>query len=95
MAGDDLKYASWIRRQPCAMCGRPGPCQVHHRTGSGMGLRAKDRDSMPLCAKCHGELHSLSGRFKDFDRERLREWQKAQVAVALDTHDYMHGQAAF
>jgi hypothetical protein len=32
MARELPEYANWIRRQPCAACGGPGPCEVHHST---------------------------------------------------------------
>jgi len=30
MAGELPHYAQWIRRQRCAACGGPGPCEPHH-----------------------------------------------------------------
>lgn len=30
MAGEDPRYTSWVRTQPCAACAGPGPCEPHH-----------------------------------------------------------------
>lgn len=30
MAGEDRRYTAWLRRQDCAACGEPGPCEAHH-----------------------------------------------------------------
>ena len=34
---------------------------------------------MPLCQRCHFELHGLCGLFKNYDRARMRAFQDAQV----------------
>lgn len=79
MAGEDRKYADWIRRQPCAKCGCSGPSECHHKTGGGMGLRAHDHDSMPLCSDCHRALHNgvmlkaNRRRFENRTVKRMRE----------------------
>jgi hypothetical protein len=57
-------YLKWVRTQPCCFphddCS--GPIQVHHSKGvgnlSGVGLKAPDWATMPLCAKHHNELHA-------------------------------------
>jgi hypothetical protein len=30
MAGEDARYTKWVRAQPCAACGGPGPSEPHH-----------------------------------------------------------------
>lgn len=80
MANEDQSYTDWLRQRPCCSCGGSG-VQVHHRTGAGMGLRAHDHDAMPLCFRCHSDLHCLGGRFSTFSREDLRQWQDEQIAA--------------
>jgi hypothetical protein len=82
MAGDDPEYIRWLKGRPCRECGArvTGP---HHKTGAGMGLRAPDRDAIDLCGTgstgCHGALHSLSGRFKGWTKERRRGYEADAV----------------
>lgn len=78
--GRDPKWLAWVRTFPCCKCGRPGPSEAHHTTfGRGKGQKAPDRESMPLCLRCHHGLHSVSGEFKGFNQEQLRAWQGEQV----------------
>ena len=80
MAGEDEAYRKAVSRLKCAKCGMPGPSQVHHMTGAGMGLRAHDHKSMPLCAQCHIDLHGLCGQFKGYTKESLTTWQQLAVS---------------
>ena len=79
MAGDDVAYAEWLRRRPCAGCSAMG-VEVHHRTGAGMALRASDRDAMPLCRQCHHDFHAAAGRFRAMGRQERAAWQDEQIA---------------
>lgn len=51
--GDDPKYLAWIRQQPCATCGKPGPSEAAHFGPRSIALKPPDRDTLPLCAHCH------------------------------------------
>lgn len=96
MANEDDAYRAWVARQPCAMCGKAPPNQCHHMTGSGLALRAHDHRSMPLCGPhyeggrplqgCHRDLHSLSGRFQGWSREKLRQFQGAAIEECRARH---------
>ena len=47
------EYMGKVAQLPCAICGVYG-VHVHHiRTGIGMGRRASDFDTMPLCPEHH------------------------------------------
>lgn len=57
-------YLAWIRKQPCAKCGHPGPCEAHHERylgNGGTGLKPPDSEALPLCKSsfdregCHNE----------------------------------------
>ena len=45
------------RQLPCLPCGAAAPNDSHHvgglAHGKGMGLRVKDRWTIPLCRRCH------------------------------------------
>ena len=58
----DPGYLAFIRRQPCCVCGRPGPSHAAHvRSGypdvgwrpTGMGEKPDDWRTLPLCAVDH------------------------------------------
>src|SRR3954469_25865423 len=95
MAGDSKRLA-WIRRQPCAVCEAPPPSHAHHHTTGrtvasrggrqpsglrrGVGQKADDTETLPLCIKDHAALHDLRGFFSGYTAGELREWQDKQVA---------------
>lgn len=90
----DKRILQRVRRLACCSCGRfptdEVPNRAHHATGMGKGKGTKNGDdlTMPLCDQCHTEFHDLSGHFKDWDRERLREWQSQMV---VRTHGTLTG----
>jgi len=46
------KHLAKVASLGCILCGSPS--QVHHiRTGQGMGLKASDFDTIPLCERHH------------------------------------------
>ncbi|GKX58364.1 DUF968 domain-containing protein [Leminorella grimontii] len=54
------KYTKWVKTQPCAACGT-GADDPHHIIGhgqGGMGTKAHDLFVIPLCRRCHDELHT-------------------------------------
>jgi len=65
----DNGHLAYIRRLPCAACGRPGPSDAAHvRTAdparakrqTGMAEKPSDRWTVPLCRPCHERQHSGS-----------------------------------
>lgn len=83
MAKEDPEYLGLVRRLRCCAftCTTVG-CEAHHpRSGVGMSMRGHDHTAIPLCTQHHRELHSLSGFFKAWDGETLKEWQSAMVEV--------------
>lgn len=53
------EYTDWVKTQVCCGCGAPGD-DPHHIIGHGFGgtgTKAGDFHVMPLCRKCHRELH--------------------------------------
>lgn len=82
--GSDPKYLAWVRTLDCAAC--PFSCRddrihAHHTTfGRGIAQKTADRNAIPLCDRHHRARHSLTGWFKDWDRERIRHWEADAVA---------------
>lgn len=62
------KYLKFVRSLPCVLCGGQANA-AHHITGmwslSGMGLKAPDSFSMPVCDgpgdTCHRKIHASPG----------------------------------
>lgn len=54
------KYLAWVKQQPCVMCGEPSD-DAHHIKGvghlSGVGMKAPDTFTMPVCRPHHDEIH--------------------------------------
>lgn len=46
----------WIAARPCVGCGR-GPCEGHHIANDGISRKAHHSLIVPLCERCHDELH--------------------------------------
>lgn len=50
-------YLKWIRARPCVVCaGAKGPSEAAHTKvlgSSGIGAKATNRSTIPLCAWCH------------------------------------------
>lgn len=85
MAGDDLAYRRRVAALPCCRCGAPPPSQAHHHTQHrGVGQRSSDLYAMPLCPPCHEALHGLTGPFRGYTLQRLRDWQSRMAALTAD-----------
>ena len=56
---EDSKYTRWVKTRPCCGCGARSD-DPHHIIGhgqGGMGTKAHDFFTIPLCRKCHDALH--------------------------------------
>jgi hypothetical protein len=74
-------YTRWVKAQPCAGCGNQAD-DPHHIIGygqGGMGTKAHDLFTIPLCRKCHDALH---GDTKVFESEN-----GSQLLMLLRTLD--------
>ncbi|EPD6501069.1 DUF968 domain-containing protein [Escherichia coli] len=61
-------YTRWVKTQKCMTCGAQAD-DPHHIIGhglGGMGTKADDLFVIPLCRKCHNELHA---GVKDFEEK--------------------------
>jgi hypothetical protein len=75
----DPAYLKRVRNLPCCSCGRQAFHAHHSTAGRGIGQKASDHESMPLCHPCHHDFHAGSGRFANWDRMKRREWQDAHA----------------
>lgn len=70
----DKKYLKRVASLPCCACqaiglsGRLPTVVAHHKTGAGMGMKACDLDTMPLCEGHH------TGR-NGIHRLGVKEWE--------------------
>ena len=84
-------HLSYVHEFPC--CLQPkgecsGEIQAHHLLKPwdgfrGMGLKATDRNLIPLCFKHHHELHHVGNELKFFDMKFGDENWGQQVARVL------------
>ena len=55
-------YLDHVRSLPCASCKAPAPSEAHHLIdvgiSPGVGRKAPDSLSIPLCRTCHARLHA-------------------------------------
>ena len=71
------KHETWIHEHPCVLRGFSscnGEIEGHHLMKPwngfrGMGLKANDRNLVPLCQKHHRKLHDYGGELAFFQRE--------------------------
>jgi hypothetical protein len=75
------KYTQWVKRQPCEGCGGTAE-DPHHIIGNGLGgtgTKAHDLFAIPLCRRCHDDLH-----------ENTQAWEEkhgTQEYLVLKTQD--------
>jgi hypothetical protein len=85
----DPKYLEHVRGRPCCICGALPPNDAHHFGPRGMGQKADDRRTVPLCRIHHDEWHTrgaIGPRSQIGPRSRTaieREFYRAQVDALL------------
>lgn len=71
------EYMGKVASLPCAICGAHG-VHVHHiRTGIGMGRRASDFDTLPLCPNHHQGAEGIHGMGR-------KAWERYHGITELD-----------
>lgn len=66
-------YLEHVRRQPCSHCRNPARSDPHHFGHRGMGLKASDFYTVPLCRVCHMAYHQ-SGKLGRMDAQTTKLW---------------------
>ncbi|WP_131667405.1 DUF968 domain-containing protein [Psychrobacter pygoscelis] len=75
MSNRDPKRLASIRQLPCCECGKAPRSQAAHSNfgehGKGMGIKADDKYTIPLCAECHQrfDMYCMS-----MMRDRAKKW---------------------
>ena len=93
---DDRRYLEFVRSLRCGVfggCTSPYNAHAHHLTGAGMGRKASDRETMPLCAAHHRELHEFKGHFAGWTRERRLAWQLMKIKETQARYERERGAA--
>ncbi|WP_109728203.1 DUF968 domain-containing protein [Edwardsiella tarda] len=72
---ESSKYTRWVKTQPCCGCGNPAD-DPHHIINSGLGLggigtKTHDLFVIPLCRRCHDELHRDVGGWEQRNGSQL------------------------
>ncbi|WP_306341318.1 DUF968 domain-containing protein [Serratia liquefaciens] len=70
------KFTRWVKSQPCACCGNPSD-DPHHIIGhgqGGMGTKAHDFFTIPLCRKHHDDLHRDMSRWEEEHGTQIEMW---------------------
>ena len=84
--GNSNRHLFLVKSLPCLICGVVGPSDPHHLRHDlaakerGVGQKATDRWTLPLCRNCHGDVHALGSR-------REREWFEDHGYQALALAD--------
>jgi hypothetical protein len=79
----DAIYLAYVRSMACCICGAPSPSDPHHFGPGGMGLKADDRRTVPLCRRCH-DLWHLQGTIEPYTRGEVeRFFYRAQVDALI------------
>lgn len=86
----DPAWLKFIRSLPCCMCLAPPPSEAHHSLAHkpGLGMKASDHDTLPLCSGprgCHAGLHTYTGRFKGWSKQQRKDWERGKVALYRPT----------
>jgi hypothetical protein len=69
----DPWYKRFIRRLPCLCCGRAWGIEAAHFGPHGVGQKASDLHTLPLCHLCHRLYHKL-GPVRFAEVHRLDVW---------------------
>jgi hypothetical protein len=63
----DKKHLRWLHELPCLCCGKRDDTVVGHHlrigTSRGMGLKAPDNYTVPLCFVCHDAMHRYGDHY--------------------------------
>ena len=77
----------WVAELPCIHCGAQS--QAHHlrvgQLGDGMGKKAADYFTLPVCFSCHTGCHDGT-----FDKETQMRWCLETIYKALKEEVLIH-----
>ena len=87
-------YTRWVATLPCTSCGIQDETIVAHHlkhryapySGGGMGLKADDWLTMPLCYSCHDRAHNGDSDVLDFQAEFIFKTLTAAFKYGILTY---------
>jgi len=83
----DPKYLKWIRTKKCHVCNYYQAVPHHEAINNrGIGLKGSDRETIPLCNRCHSNRHT-TGRhtfWYAWDIELIIEYYNKQYEIEIN-----------
>jgi|TARA_R100001530_G_scaffold84796_1_gene59077 hypothetical protein len=75
----EKRYTNWVATLPCASCGLDDETTVAHHLkhrhsphgGAGIGMKANDFLTMPLCFSCHDRAHNGDADVLDWQADHI------------------------
>ena len=75
----EKRYTNWVATLPCANCGLDDETTVAHHLkhrhaphgGGGVGMKANDFLTMPLCFSCHDRAHNGDADVLDWQADHI------------------------
>jgi len=75
----EKRYTNWVATLPCASCGLDDETTVAHHLkhrhsphgGAGIGMKANDFLTMPLCFSCHNRAHNGDADVLDWQADHI------------------------
>ena len=75
----EKRYTNWVATLPCASCGLDDETTVAHHLkhrhaphgGGGIGMKANDFLTMPLCFSCHDRAHNGDADVLDWQADHI------------------------
>jgi len=88
----DKKYLAWIRKLPC-INGHQAPSEPHHEGDRGIGIKASDYSTLPLCNRCHRERHQVGkGIYGLWGVDHLQVISELQKRYTQETGKLLKGE---
>lgn len=78
----NVRYLRWVASLPCVACGIEGYSQAAHpNQGRGLGQKASDLDTFPLCCVRPGHMgcHQMHDLLIDMTLEQRREAERNYI----------------
>jgi hypothetical protein len=85
-----LGRAAFTKEQPCVGCGRLHASDNHHTQNGGTGRKASYTTIVPLCRKCHHDVHNHGAaafervRGISFEQEAAKHEQRWLASLGVD-----------
>ena len=68
----DAGYLKFVRSLPCQLCQAPAPSNSHHTDSGGIALVGDDTSAVPLCVRCHSDIHQHHSKRGTWGEDELK-----------------------